>query len=177
MLETVNLAPSKGLIIVSIPFDAFEKPFEGAAEETVSEPTISAPEEATPEIVEVGVVKEASPIEEEAALLPPEAQGETNGGPLGCCLGSVAGLFLTVLVITLISIAVTNQRYLSPGLVMVPAALLGAIVGGWIGWRIGKSIYREYELSPERRERLERIDRQWQSRQERNSRVRRAKMG
>ena len=35
---------------------------------------------------------EEQPPSEESAL-PPEAQGETNGGPLGCCLGTIAGIF------------------------------------------------------------------------------------
>src|SRR5512135_1053517 len=30
--------------------------------------------------------------------LPPEAQGETNGGPLGCCLGVTVGLLLSLVV-------------------------------------------------------------------------------
>src|SRR4051812_14890085 len=28
--------------------------------------------------------------------LPPEAQGEANGGPLGCCLGIMVGLLLSL---------------------------------------------------------------------------------
>src|SRR5450755_3502038 len=30
------------------------------------------------------------------SMLPPEAQGETNGGPLGCCLGLTVGLMLSL---------------------------------------------------------------------------------
>jgi len=166
---------------VSTPFDPFEESVEPVPEEIVLvSPTDSVEDETTPvpTISDAEEVAEASASAETAeSSLPPEAQGETNGGPLGCCLGTVSGLFLTVLVITLISIAVTNQRYLSPGWAMVPAALVGAIVGGWIGWRIGKAVYREYELSPERRERLARLDRQWQHKQGRAGRVRRARSG
>jgi hypothetical protein len=84
--------------------------------------------------------------------LPPEAQGETNGGPLGCCLGVVIGLLLSV------SIALLSRFYADPlykalnsnlSLVvrslMVLVALLAMIVFGYLGWRIGKAIFREYE--------------------------------
>src|SRR5579859_3803243 len=30
--------------------------------------------------------------------LPPEARGETNGGPLGCCLGVTVGIMLSLLI-------------------------------------------------------------------------------
>ncbi len=53
-----------------------------------------------------------APIDPLLSTLPPEAQGETNGGPLGCCLGTVAGLFLTLAVILLISIVIGNGGYL-----------------------------------------------------------------
>ena len=109
------------------------------------------------------------------STLPPEARGETNGGPLGCCLGTVAGLFLTLAIILLISLGIGNGGYLgwATGLV----ALLGAIIGGYVGWRIGKRIYREYELSPQRKERLERVEQEWRAREARSNRVRRTKIG
>lgn len=94
--------------------------------------------------------------------LPPEAQGEANGGPLGCCLGIVVGLLLTFFVITIISILIHNGGYL--GGATAPIGILGGIIGGFLGWKIGKAIYHEYELSPGRRERLERLERQWRMR-------------
>jgi hypothetical protein len=116
-----------------------------------------------------------APVDPLISTLPPEAQGETNGGPLGCCLGTVAGLFLTLLVTLSISVAIGNGGYL--GWATGPVALLGTLVGGYTGWRIGKLIYREYELSPQRRARLERAEQQWHSRQEQSNRVRPPKIG
>ena len=86
--------------------------------------------------------------------LPPEAQGEMNGGPLGCCLGVAIGLMVSL------SIAVVGRLYAndllpvlhSPVLVLVllrvamgVVALAAAITCGYFGWKIGKRLYREYE--------------------------------
>jgi hypothetical protein len=83
----------------------------------------------------------------EPVLLPASvtrvAYGETNGGPLGCCLGVVAGLFLTALIMLSVSVALSNGGYLS--FATLPLFLLGAAICGYFGWRIGKRIYREYE--------------------------------
>jgi hypothetical protein len=87
--------------------------------------------------------------------LPPEAQGDANGGPLGCCLGITVGLLLSL------SIAVVSRLY--PDLfvhilgehlntvtkvLMALVLIVGAIIFGVLGWRIGKHFYREYEPSP-----------------------------
>ncbi len=40
--------------------------------------------------------------------LPPEAQGETNGGPLGCCLGVTVGLLLSL------TVALLSRFYADP---------------------------------------------------------------
>ncbi len=86
--------------------------------------------------------------------LPPEAQGEVNGGPLGCCLGVAVGLVISL------SVAVIGRIYAngllpvfhSPLLilillriVMVICGIAGAIIFGYLGWKIGKRLYREYE--------------------------------
>ncbi len=114
-----------------------------------------------------------APVDPLTSTLPPEAQGEINGGPLGCCLGTVAGLFLTLSVILFISVAIGNGGYL--GWATGPVALFGAVAGGYAGWKIGKLIYREYELSPQRRARLERAEQQWRVRQRPLNRVHRSK--
>jgi hypothetical protein len=107
-----------------------------------------------------GATDAVPPISEET--LPPEAQGEANGGPLGCCLGVVVGLFLTFTLITLGSVLIHNGGYL--GVATVPTGAIGGIIGGFLGWKIGKAIYHEYDLSPERRKRLERLDRKFGNR-------------
>jgi len=99
-----------------------------------------------------GEEAQAAPVTQEA--LPPEAQGEVNGGPLGCCLGVAIGLMVSL------SIAVIGRLYANdllsilhnPLLVlillrvsMVIAALAAAIICGYFGWKIGKRLYREYE--------------------------------
>ncbi len=106
-------------------------------------------EEETP-ITTTSIVNEEMPIVEEQpdvptseAILPPEAQGETNGGPLGCCLGSVVGVFLTALLLLGLSILLSNGGVLN--IATLPVFLLGTIAGGYFGWRIGKRVYKEYQ--------------------------------
>ena len=104
--------------------------------------------------------------------LPPEAQGETNGGPLGCCLGMTVGLLLSLVV------AILSRLYADPlaqvfhdnlstivRLVMAIFAIGGAIVFGYLGWKIGKRVYREYELSPRQQQRLTHLEQKYQQRQ------------
>ena len=86
------------------------------------------------------------------AALPPEAQGETNGGPLGCCLGVIVGLLLSVVS------AIVSRLYGGPlaqllqgsfsivvRIVMAVFAVAGVIIFGYFGWKIGRKLYREYE--------------------------------
>jgi hypothetical protein len=96
---------------------------------------------------------EFNPTPENA--LPPEAQGEANGGPLGCCLGTMIGLLLSL------SLAVLSRLYADPlghlfqgnywllglmvRILMGVLAFLLAIVCGYFGWKLGKRFYREYE--------------------------------
>ena len=75
--------------------------------------------------------------------LPLEARGETNGGPLGCCLGSVVGVFLTALLLLGVSILLSNGGVLN--VATVPVFILGTLLGGYFGWRIGRRVYKEYE--------------------------------
>jgi hypothetical protein len=175
----------KDLIIVPTPFDSFsdehyEDPSElerneEEAPQAFDTTALEVPEGSALEPELQGELPLATPEDPLLATLPPEARGETNGGPLGCCLGTVAGLFLTLAIILLVSIGIGNGAYLgwATGLV----ALLGTIIGGYVGWRVGKRIYREYELSPQRKERLERVEQEWRARQKRSNRTRRIKIG
>ena len=92
------------------------------------------------------------PPEPSSSTLPPEAQGEANGGPLGCCLGVTVGLLLSL------SIAVLSRFYadslaqifsswlsLIVRVVMILIAIAAIIVCGYFGWKIGRNAYREYE--------------------------------
>ncbi len=97
-----------------------------------------------------------SPISEnitpEEAQLPPEAQGEVNGGPLGCCLGTTIGLLLSVSIALLSRFYADSLAHLLGGglsivtrILMVLVAIVGVLICGYFGWRIGKSVYREYD--------------------------------
>lgn len=106
--------------------------------------------------------------------LPPEAQGETNGGPLGCCLGVTVGLLLSL------TVAILSRLYADPlvqvfhgnlsisvRIVMSIFAIGGAALCGYIGWKIGRRVYREYELSPRQQQRLAHLEQKYLQRQAR----------
>ena len=119
---------------------------------------------------------EEQPSAEETSLaqLPPEAQGEVNGGPLGCCLGVTIGLVLSL------SVAILSRLYADPlaqifhgnlsitvRIVMSLVAIAGAVLFGFIGWKIGKRLYREYELSPRQQRKLAHLEQRQLQRQAR----------
>src|SRR5579863_631783 len=96
--------------------------------------------------------------------LPPEAQGDANGGPLGCCFGVIIALLLSL------SIAIISRLYSVQlaGLLhgwlsfTVKAAMIGFIIVasialGYAGWKIGRKVFREYEPSPRQQKRMERL--------------------
>ena len=103
--------------------------------------------------IQSGSTDASTPMSE--ADLPPEAQGETNGGPLGCCLGATIGLVLSLFV------AIFGRLYIANPLVdtfhnallvlillrvaMGIVTIGGAIVLGIVGWKAGKKLFREYE--------------------------------
>lgn len=101
------------------------------------------------------------------SMLPPEAQGEANGGPLGCCLGIVVGLLLTFAIMLTTSVLLSSGSYLGPATLPVP--LLGAAICGFLGWKIGKRFYREYEPDPRQQQRLERWEQQRKTKRPRSS--------
>jgi len=106
--------------------------------------------------------------------LPPEALGETNGGPLGCCLGVTVGLLLSL------TVAILSRLYADPlaqvfhgnlsisvRIVMFIFAIAGSVLCGYFGWKIGKHLYREYELSPRQQQRLAHLEQKHLQRQAR----------
>jgi hypothetical protein len=94
--------------------------------------------------------------------LPPEAQGEVNGGPLGCCLGVMVGLLLSLFLAIFSRLYATDlgkffqNNYGALGVVvrviMAILAVALAIFCGYLGWRLGKRFFREYELSDRAKE-------------------------
>lgn len=146
------------------PDDFSELSSEQAADEIAS--VDNTPSQATPPEEGEPPLKdeEAPPIEQSDKdevpsspenALPPEAQGEANGGPLGCCLGTMVGLLLSL------SLAIFS-RFFADSLVaplqgnywllgLIVRILMGvlafalAILFGYLGWRLGKRFYREYD--------------------------------
>lgn len=110
---------------------------------------------------EEGLVSSTNPdeIQPEASVespesqLPPEAQGEMHGGPLGCCLGSTVGLLLSPVIIIGVTILSrhTVENVLGGALnpyiniLMVLLSIIALITCARLGWIIGKKIYREYD--------------------------------
>src|SRR5260370_32055941 len=93
-----------------------------------------------------------APADSPAVKLPPEAQGEVNGGPLGCCLGVMVGLTLSLVVVVASRFLADPLAQVLHGslsvvirIVMIIFAIAGAIIFGYFGWKIGKRFYREYE--------------------------------
>ncbi len=99
--------------------------------------------------------------------LPPEARGELNGGPLGCCMGVTIGI-LICFTIGLVGLGQVTASVLATLIHADPLteirvatgffALIGALIGGYAGWKIGKRVYREYEVSTRQQERLVRLN-------------------
>ena len=100
-------------------------------------------------------------------VLPTMAQYETNGGPLGCCMGIVVGVLISLLlgiigfgrvtanlIVFLVHVDPATNIRIATALFTV----IGTVLGGYIGWKVGKRLYREYELSPKRRQKLERLE-------------------
>jgi hypothetical protein len=96
--------------------------------------------------------EQLAPADSPAAKLPAEAQGEVNGGPLGCCLGVMVGLTLSLVVVVASRFLADPLAQVLHGslsvvirIVMIIFAIAGAIIFGYFGWKIGKRFYREYE--------------------------------
>ncbi len=96
--------------------------------------------------------EEQSTLLSPEAALPPEALGETNGGPLGCCLGVVVGLVLSLVIVIVSQLFGDPLAQLLKGsfsivvrIIMALFAITGVIIFGYFGWKIGRKLYREYE--------------------------------
>ncbi|MGH2496762.1 MAG: hypothetical protein ACRDIV_18830 [Ktedonobacteraceae bacterium] len=104
------------------------------------------------------------------AQLPPEAQGDVNGGPLGCCFGVSMGLLLSAGIASL-SIPVISHFFAGRGplalliqiLVIVLAIVLFFLLG-FIGWRIGRKVFREYEPSPAQQRKMASLEQRYSGR-------------
>lgn len=147
MLAIVSLEHSN--IMSDTTEDKFEPEKPSETDETAQTFDLTRPQPLATEEKQPG---STSPV---ANALPPEAQGEVNGGPLGCCLGIMIGLLLSL------SLAILGRFFAEPlgnlfqnnyGLLgLIIRILMGvmafalAIVFGYFGWKLGKRFYREYE--------------------------------
>ncbi len=135
---------------MSTPSDSFSEEESQHTNFIAEEHVVPDSEQASEKVIE----KEQSGVSPEisSSTLPPEAQGEANGGPLGCCLGVTVGLLLSL------SIAVLSRLYadslaqifssslsLVVRIVMILIALAAIIICGYFGWKIGRNAYREYD--------------------------------
>lgn len=102
--------------------------------------------------------------------LPPEARGDTNGGPLGCCFGVSMGLVLSAGIASL-SIPVLSHFFADRGwlalttqILVIVLAIAGFILLGYIGWKIGRRIFREYEPSAAQQRKMARLEQRYSTR-------------
>jgi hypothetical protein len=124
---------------------------------------------------------EDQPVEEESpappsepeAPLPPEARGNVNGGPLGCCFGVSMGLLLSAGIASL-SIPVISHFFAGHGLLALLAQILvivlvvvGFFLLGFLGWKIGRRVFREYEPSPAQIRKMARLEQRYAARSQR----------
>ncbi len=116
---------------------------------------MTAPATSDEQVIEEQSMTPGPLVEQEPQVsLPPEAHGEVNGGPLGCCLGVLIGLMVSLVV------AVIGRIYANPLVPIFHSALLvlillriamaiggiaGVVIFGYLGWKIGRRLYREYE--------------------------------
>jgi hypothetical protein len=107
------------------------------------------------------------------AQLPPEARGDVNGGPLGCCFGVSMGLLLSAGIASL-SIPVISHFFADRGwlalttqILVIVLAIVGFFLLGYLGWKIGRKIFREYEPSPAQVRKMARLEQRYAARSQR----------
>ncbi len=96
--------------------------------------------------------------------LPPEARGETNGGPLGCCFGVSMGLLTSA---GIVSLSIPLLSHITAGLngflafLVIVVAIIFVIIAtlalGYVGWKIGRRVFREYEPDPRQQRKMARL--------------------
>ena len=128
----------------------------------------SSPEEH--QQLEEGPPQPASATE---AQLPPEARGDVNGGPLGCCFGISMGLLLSAGIASL-SIPVISHFFSGGGwlalttqILVIVLAIAAFFLLGYLGWKIGRRVFREYEPSPAQLRKMARLEQRYAARSQR----------
>ena len=113
------------------------------------------------------------PASAPASQLLPEARGDVNGGPLGCCFGISMGLLLCAGIASL-SIPVLSHLFTSGGwlaftiqALVIVFAIAGFFMLGYAGWKIGRRVFREYEPSPGQLRKMARLQQRQLARSQR----------
>lgn len=104
---------------------------------------------------------------------PPEARGDVNGGPLGCCFGVSMGLLLSAGIASL-SIPIISHFFAGRGLLalltqilVIVLVVVGFFLLGYLGWRIGRRVFREYEPSRAQIRKMARLEQRYGARSQR----------
>ena len=104
---------------------------------------------------------------------PPEARGGVNGGPLGCCLGVSMGLLICAGLASL-SLTFLSHFFAGRGLLalltqilVIVLAVAGFFLLGFLGWKIGRRVFREYEPSPAQIRKMARLEQRYAGRSQR----------
>jgi hypothetical protein len=132
------------------------------------------PEQENGQEIEQPVQEEApQPANTSQAQLPREARGDVNGGPLGCCLGVSMGLLISAGIASL-SIPVISHFFAGRGLLalltqilVIVLVVVGFFLLGFLGWNIGRRVFREYEPSPRQIRKMARLEQRYGVRSQR----------
>ncbi|MBA3825129.1 MAG: hypothetical protein H0X24_14685 [Ktedonobacterales bacterium] len=113
----------------------------------------------------LGPITDSEVAAQEPIPVPNDGLGEwpTHGGPLGCLVSLTVGCVLSgFLASTLISFVHFSKAGVGGWFIVgaVAVMLAGAVLFGWLGWQIGKRVYREYAPSPRQIRIAERIQRE-----------------
>jgi hypothetical protein len=95
-----------------------------------------------------GQDSDSTATQENEISQPPEEEWLTHGGYLGCLLAMVFGCLLAAFIATPLIRGTQLASIQNWGVAFTISAIFIMIVGislfGWIGWKIGKRIFREY---------------------------------
>ena len=144
-------------------------PFMFPPEREDDQPEADIDQEADQPLEEESSPETSAPAEQP----PPEARGDVNGGPLGCCFGVSMGLLLSAGIASL-SIPVISHFFAGRGLLalltqilVIVLVVVGFFLLGFLGWKIGRKVFREYEPSPRQIRKMARLEQRYGARSQR----------
>ena len=136
-------------------------------------PFMRQPEQDNTSVEEQSVEEESPAPNTPETQPPPEARGDVNGGPLGCCFGVSMGLLISAGIASL-SIPVISHFFADRGLfalltqiLVIVLAIVGFFLLGYLGWKVGRRIFREYEPSAAQVRKMARLEQRYAARPQR----------